>query len=81
MSLLRALRKRMAAANREHRCSVCFAPLPEMTAENEAKARQEAYAQGMTDEQIAAADQHAKVCDPCWRKWEAKGFPGMTRPN
>ncbi len=78
---LRALRARMEASNREHRCSVCFVPLPKMAPEDEARARQEAYAQGMTDEQIAAADQHAKVCDPCWQRWAARGFPGMTRPN
>lgn len=77
----RWLQRRMASANLEHRCSACLAPLPRMSPEDEAKARQEAYAQGMTDEQLAAADGHARICDPCWRRWEARGFPGMTRPS
>ncbi len=81
MSLLKTLRKRAAKANAEHRCASCFKRLPVLTPEQLQQARQSGYEQGMTDEQMDDPENGVKVCDECWRVWERKGFPGMTRPN
>lgn len=62
------LRRRIAQANAEHRCSACFAKLPVMSPEDQAKARKEAYAQGMTDEQLADPSYAARICDECWKR-------------
>lgn len=80
-SILKKMARRVEAANKAHRCSACFAPLRVLTAEQQAQARQEGYAQGMTDAQMDDPAYGAKICDACWRQWEAEGFPGMTRPN
>lgn len=81
MSRLKALSKRIAKANAGHCCSACFARLPVLTTEQERQARQEGYAQGMTDEQMDDPAYAAKICEECWRRWESEGFPGMKRPN
>lgn len=81
-SSLNKLRKRIARANAEHRCAACHAPLPPRNSpEQERQSRAEAYAQGMTDEQIDDPTFSAKICDPCWQRWAARGYPGMTRVN
>lgn len=71
MSQLGKLRRRIERANRQHRCAACGDRLDVLTPEQDAQARREAYAQGMTDEQLADPTYAAKICDPCWQKAEA----------
>lgn len=68
MGIEHDLRARIALANLHHRCAACFTSLAANPPELEAKAIEEARAQGMTDEQIADPTYAAKICDACWEK-------------
>jgi hypothetical protein len=63
------LRARIALANLHHRCAACFAALPgKHSPAQEATAREEGRAQGMTEEQLNDPTYAAKICNECWEK-------------
>jgi hypothetical protein len=67
----RRLKRRLARAYAEHRCTICGERLPPRTPESVAEAHAQDFRDGMTAEQIDNPEQTGVLCEGCYEKVRA----------